>query len=70
MTDIIIVAFVVVFILGWLATIADLFGRKTPPSSNVNIHIHNNPVRTTKITERVIEKGGHVFVHQEEENER
>ena len=69
MIDIIIVAFVVVFILGWLATVADLFGRKETPSSNINIHIHNNPVRTTKITERVIEKGGHVFINQSEERD-
>jgi len=70
MIDIIIVAVIVVCILGWLATLADLFGTKAPPSSNVNIHIHNNPVRTTKIIERVIEKGGHVYVHKEETDER
>lgn len=68
MLDILITAFVVVFILGWLANVASLFERKTD-ERKIDIHIHNQPVKTTKIIDSLIEKDGHTHIYHEEVEE-
>ena len=68
MIDIIITAFIVVFILGWLANLASLFERKND-DKKIDIHIHNHPVKTTKIIDSYIEKEGQTHIYHEEAEE-
>jgi len=68
MTDFIITAFIVVCIISFLVTVVNLFDRMTS-DKKIDIHIHNHPVKTTKIIDSLIEKDGQTHIYHEEAEE-
>jgi len=65
MVDILLTVFIVICIISFFVTVAQLFEGITS-NKKVDIHIHNHPVKTTKIIDSYIEKGGEKYVYHEE----
>jgi len=60
--------FIVVCILIFLGTVVQIYSKLTDSNKpdNIDIHIHNHPVKTTKIIDSLIEKDGHTHMYHEE----
>ena len=68
MVDILIVVCIVIFIFAWLANVADILSWGKD-NKKIDIHIHNHPVKTTKIIDSYIEKDGQTHIYHEEAEE-
>lgn len=65
MIDIIIVVCIIIFIIAWLANVADILSWGKD-NKKIDIHIHHHPTKTTKIIDSYVEKGGQKYVYHEE----